>query len=191
MTMTFFQKNTIGKRHTSVGNVAVNIRKLDNGKMSSILKQPGENFGGISKLHYAFAAPLNGIINTIVSQNTLTISQSVFQSHFHQIEFLQESGNYDQSPKSDPHGQYFQQAIECRIPKDRNQVDDVLQYIGMKKVVLFVQDQNGLARLVGTADEGLRLLDDFRSGRRIRDANSYRLVFSGVTTQRSSIVTIQ
>lgn len=154
-----------------------------------ISKHAVNSLGGLSQVYWALASSLSTLIDGNAG-SSISISQSIVDSFFNEIEFSIEKVFHTESPSKTNQGMPYNQSVTIPLRDDRDEVRTVLDVIKNKKVVLLTKDLQQQWKLVGLPDQGLTLIDSFQTGTRVTDFTGNTLKFSGVTSQKSPFVTI-
>ena len=97
-------------------------------------------------------------------------------SLFYKAEFSMEAASHTQSPQTAPEGQFWQQALNFRVHKDRADVlNTILQLQDEPLHVVFI-NSNGDKKLVGTDEDWAMMRIAQQTGEKIPDPNAYDFV---------------
>lgn len=154
----------------------------------SIAKQHTDNFGGLSRLYITLAINAADLFD--FNLEDLTLSEAQLATNFDRIHFLRETGNYDDAPADDPQGTIYTHTIECRVLKERDDVQANRKKYHNREVVALIYDFNGRIKLVGSAEQPLRYLLSTMTGKRVSDSNQGTILISNVCSEPARKVTI-
>lgn len=133
---------------------------------------------------------LAGELETVMSTKTVSVTQDLIDDFFEEIFFNRESANHDEVPSLSTQGKTYGQVIDLLLLKDRVELREFMADYENLQVVVLLTDNNGEMKLVGDEREGLYVLDEKHSGRRVADLNQCNCSIAGTTTQESRLVTV-
>lgn len=160
--------------------------------MSAISGQTSgsSNKGGIAQLYYARQEDVYttlGLEDFLMREDEdLTIAQSVIDSDFFRIKFLQRTANHDEPHGSSGHGDQYSHVIEARFRGDRPTVRAQRTYAKNHRLVMLWKDMNGIWKLT----YGLMHNPTHNTGKEPKDTNSHTIQWTSTTPLPAFTVTI-
>ena len=150
--------------------------------MIELLNINNSNLGGVHILRFAprfFFSSVNPL-NLIFKQGFDWI----------EIKLTSESGQVDHESALDNGDPYYNISVTASLPKERPEIDTILdKYAGLPCVVN-VHDQNGRERLAGHHAGELVLMHSSTSGKVTADENGYQISFKGKQEFKADFITI-
>lgn len=131
----------------------------------------GENIGGISKLFVALAAEV-GVVSSALSSGQL--------AKFEAVPFTPETAFRQLKQQTSGAGLFYEEQIECLVPKDRPEVQAMIRKYGFRRLMCLLRDFNGNTYLLGSKEFPLSWQASFVSGQKTADYQHHRIELSGV-----------
>jgi len=104
------------------------------------------------------------------------------------IEIISQTGTIDHESVTDDGGDYYNVSASAALPKERPDIDSVLdQHKGLPCLVK-MKDQNGYTRITGCFLGELLISHTSTSGTKAEDENGYRISFKGKQTLKAQFL---
>lgn len=161
--------------------------------MSAISSNYTDNYGGLRLIKYAIAQEVADLIDfwpLWQGSDSIDISQAVLDEYFHDITPILETPSLQTPSELSGSGKQWNNSVQSRYNKDRDDIRVQLDKVGDRGLLLYIEDRNGLAKLIGTPESPVRQNEDYMSGMKVMDTNGYTLYHSGSTPHKPPKVNI-
>ena len=155
--------------------------------MPGISKHTSENYGSLSRLHYALQRDLEGVLDFDYERDSLQLSQAQFDSLYSRLHFTRRNAGYDFKKVPDPAGDQYPNMIEASFPKDRPEIREHLERTENSKVCFmfrYVKDDQWYILPFATEST------DFRGGRDVTDSNVFTFAWESLLSYPAVPITI-
>lgn len=143
--------------------------------MPDILKHSGTNIGGINKILYAFIEDIDNIAyNEATLIATITLKSGKLWNYLYGTEdTITFSGDEEETDA----GTLYKYTADMMIPKDRSEVEIILQDLNDHGIIMKIMNKNGTCRVFGKEDHPI-----YKSGKllwpgQVEGYNGYKLTF--------------
>ena len=143
----------------------------------TVTRHQDGNAGGISPVQYAFKED----IDTFSLNVSTMIATIVFKSGkswnylYGSPESIQLEGKEEEAPA----GMKYTYTLKMLVPKDRKEVELVLQQLNQRHLIINVIDMNGVSRYFGNLVNPMRKSAKLQKPATIESYNGWEVVFTG------------
>lgn len=146
--------------------------------MNDINKFTDDNLGGVMLFKFI---PVDDVQEIPTAINNMIASAVVLKPATRWYEFYGTIGtiefNEDQSDSEA--GSYFKKSLKAITPKNRTDVDLIFGEMKNRRFILDVLDNNGIRKIVGTIQEGLKFTSKASTKGEATQRNEYVIEFTG------------
>lgn len=145
--------------------------------MSKIDRHIGDNFGGIANFYYAIHQDVANQIDWLKDPQTL--SQAFIDANFFQIKVEPNTAGFGIRRSNSANGPQWIFSSGFDLHQDRSQIDDQIDKVGFRKLLLYIVSNNDDHYLIGSEQQGVFQVEDFSLGTMPANLNGYQYKFEG------------
>lgn len=156
---------------------------------NDIKRHEGDNLGGIYTFKFL---PVEGIGSMPESYKGAVHKAVTVAAGYRWFDGYcsEESMKYTEEQEDSENGAFFKKTFTGNVPKDREEVVDTFETMKNRRYILDITYNNGVRKLVGTADEPLYFSSKFDTSKPVSGRHDHAISFSGGGIKKSPIYSI-
>jgi hypothetical protein len=101
---------------------------------------------------------------------------------------IRDTLKFKQEKKVTADGTYFDTKLEADVPKDRIELQKLMELIDVNNYIVLIQDNNGQYKVIGTPDEPMNFEAELDAGQIESALNCYKITFTRKLRFRSPFI---
>lgn len=152
--------------------------------MNDINKFTDDNLGGVMLFKFI---PIDDVQEIPTAINNIIASGITLKPSTRWFEFYGTIGTieFNEDQAESEAGAYYKKSVKAITPKNRTELDLIFNEMKDRRFILDVTDNNGIRKIVGTKQEGLRFTAKASTKAEASQRNEYQIEFSGEGENKS------
>ena len=143
----------------------------------TVLRHDNGNIGGVNPVQYIFREDVQSFfINPVTLIGVITLKAGKAWNYLYgSPETIQLDGKEEETPS----GMKYSYQIKMMVPKDRSEVEIVLQNLNYRHLIINLVDKNGVSRYFGTMDCPMKKISKLSKPPAVEGYHGWEVVFTG------------